>query len=63
MLPNTLPTKCCVVKSFYLIRLNSDCYSVNFRCVDPSSFANVLVNDFDGENREQNAGTFVGSEA
>ena len=63
VLPNTLPTKHCVVKPFYLIGSNSDGYSVNFRCVDASSFANVLVNDFDGKNREQNAGTSVGSES
>ena len=59
--PNTIPAKHCGVKSFYLRRSNPDGYSLNFRCVDAASFANVVVNNFDGKNWEQNTGTSVGS--
>jgi hypothetical protein len=59
VLPNTIPAKHCGVKAFYLCRSNPDGYSVNFRLVDSSSFANVVVNGFDGENWERNAGALV----
>ena len=47
----------CGIKSFYVPRSNPDGYSINFRCVDPSSFSNVSFEDFDGRNWEANAGT------
>ena len=58
---NTIPAKHCGVKPFYLLRSNPYGYSLNFRCVDDASFANVVVNNFDGKNWEQNTGTSVGS--
>jgi hypothetical protein len=61
MLPNTITAKHWGVKPFYLLRSNPDGYSLNFRCGDAASFANVVVNNFDGKNWEQNTGTSVGS--
>ncbi len=45
----------CGVKPFYVPRSNPDGISVNFRCVDPSTFGEVGVEPFDGRNWEQNA--------
>ena len=59
MLPNTIPARHCGIKPFYLRRSNPDGYSVNFCPVDSSSFANVVVNDFDGQNWEQSAGALA----
>ena len=61
VLLNTIPAKHCGVKPFYLLCLSPDGYSLNFRCVDAASFANVVVNNFEGKNWEQNIGTSVGS--
>ena len=61
VLPNTIPAKHCGVKPFYLLRSNPDGYSLNFLCVDVASFANVVVNNFDGKNWEQNIGASAGS--
>lgn len=47
----------CGVKPFYVPRSNPDGYSINFRCVDPSTFAEVRFEDFDGLNWEENAGS------
>ena len=47
--------KTCGVKPFYVPRSNPDCYSINFRNVDRSSFGEVNIEDFDGQNWEQNA--------
>ena len=47
--------KTCGVKPFYLPRSNPDGYSVNFRCVDRSAFGEVIIEDFDGQNWEDNA--------
>ena len=59
VLPNTIPAKHCGVKAFYLCRSNPDGYSVNFRCVDSATFAEVVVTDFDGQNWEENAGALA----
>ena len=47
--------KTCRVKPFYIPRSNPDCYSINFRNVDQSSFGKVTIEDFDGRNWEANA--------
>ncbi|MBT4162226.1 MAG: GFA family protein [Gammaproteobacteria bacterium] len=47
--------KSCGVKPFYVPRSNPDGVSINYRCVDPSTFGNVVVEDFDGQNWEKNA--------
>ncbi len=49
----------CGVKPFYIPRSNPDGVSVNFRCVDPSTFNNVTYEPFDGRNWEQNAGSLA----
>jgi hypothetical protein len=46
----------CGVKPFYVPRSNPDGISINFRCVDDSSFSHVSFEPFDGQNWEQNAG-------
>jgi hypothetical protein len=45
----------CGIKSFYIPRSNPDGVSINFRCVDQSTFTNVEIRDFDGQNWEANA--------
>jgi hypothetical protein len=47
----------CGIKSFYIPRSNPDGVSVNFRCVDQSTFTGVEIQDFDGQNWEANAST------
>jgi hypothetical protein len=47
--------KICGVKSFYVPRSNPDGYSVNVRCLDPSTVAKVTVKPFDGKNWERHA--------
>lgn len=47
--------KTCGVKPFYVPRSNPDGISVNFRCVDASTFEHVQIEDFDGQNWEQHA--------
>lgn len=42
----------CGVKSFYVPRSNPDGYSVNVRCLDPSTVEAVDVRLFDDGNRE-----------
>jgi len=41
---------------FYVPRSNPDGYSVNVRCLDPSTVKNINVSQFDGQNWEQHAG-------
>lgn len=48
--------KVCGVKSFYVPRSNPDGWSVNLRCVDPGTFEEVTLEDFDGQNWEAHAG-------
>ena len=45
----------CGVKSFYVPRSNPDGISIHARCVDPSTFTDIQVQPFDGQNWEQNA--------
>ena len=45
----------CGIKSFYVPRSNPDGYSINFRCVDESTFDGVTIEEFDGQNWEENA--------
>lgn len=42
----------CGVKSFYVPRSNPDGFSVNVRCLDPGTVAEVRIEDFDGQNWE-----------
>ena len=42
----------CGVKSFYVPRSNPDGYSVNLRCLDQSTLAEVTVEPFDDSARE-----------
>jgi hypothetical protein len=41
----------CGVKSFYVPRSNPDGYSVNLRCLDRSTIAEVLIEPFDDDDR------------
>lgn len=40
----------CGIKSFYIPRTNPDGVSIDFRCVDSSTFGRIDIDDFDGEN-------------
>jgi hypothetical protein len=51
--------KVCGVKSFYVPRSNPDGYSVNIRCLEPSTIAKIRVRQFDGRNWEQHADELV----
>jgi hypothetical protein len=42
----------CGVKSYYVPRSNPDGYSVNVRCLDPSTINSVVLIPFDGQNWE-----------
>ena len=42
----------CGVKSFYVPRSNPDGYSVNLRCLDQSTIAEVTIEPFDDRDRE-----------
>ena len=42
----------CGVKSFYVPRSNPDGYSVNLRCLDQSTLAEVTIEPFDDRDRE-----------
>jgi hypothetical protein len=41
----------CGVKSFYVPRSNPDGYSVNARCLDPSTIEHIEVEPFDDDDR------------
>lgn len=47
----------CGIKSFYVPRSNPDGYSVNARCLDPSTVRSTTLIRFDGQNWEANAGS------
>ena len=47
----------CGIKSFYVPRSNPDGYSVNARCLDPSTVRSTTLARFDGQNWEANAGS------
>jgi len=49
----------CGIKPFYIPRSNPDGYSVNFRCLDASEFAEVVIEPFDGQNWEHHAGALA----
>ena len=40
----------CGVKSFYVPRSHPDGYSINARCLDPSQFASMRIQPFDGRH-------------
>lgn len=42
----------CGIKSFYVPRSNPDGYSVNVRCLEPSTIERVDTEQFDGRNWE-----------
>jgi len=42
----------CGVKSFYVPRSNPDGYSVNLRCLDRATLAEVTIEPFDDSDRE-----------
>ena len=42
----------CGIKSFYVPRSNPDGYSVNVRCLEPSTTAHFVYEAFDGQNWE-----------
>ena len=48
--------KSCGIKSFYVPRSHPDGYSVNVRCLEPSTIQSVSTEPFDGTNWEQNFG-------
>jgi len=47
--------KMCGIKSFYVPRSNPDGYSINVRCLDPSTIRNIKTSQFDGQNWEEHA--------
>ena len=49
----------CGIKSFYVPRSNSDGYSVNVNCLELPPEAELTIDDFDGQNWEQNAGALA----
>lgn len=51
--------KVCGVKSFYVPRSNPTGYSVNLRCLEQSTFADIQIEDFDGQNWEKHAATLA----
>ena len=46
----------CGVKSHYVPRSNPDGFSLNYRCIDNDPFEDVVIEAFDGQNWEANAG-------
>jgi hypothetical protein len=50
----------CGIKSFYVPRSNPDGWSVNLRCVDPTTIAGVDYEDFDGRNWERHGAALAG---
>lgn len=51
--------KTCGVKSFYVPRSNPDGISVNVNCLDTSTFDNIEIEGFDGQNWEANAASLA----
>jgi len=51
--------KICGIKSFYVPRSNPDGYSVNVRCLDPSTIEGMDIEPYDGRNWEQSAATLA----
>ncbi len=46
--------KTCGIKSFYVPRSKPDGYSVNVRCLDPSTVKSIKIEQFDGQHWEEN---------
>ena len=44
----------CGIKAFYVPRSHPGGYSVNVRCLDPSTVKSLTLRKFDGKNWEQN---------
>ena len=44
----------CGIKSYYVPRSNPDGISINFRCIDESTFTQVAYAEFDGQDWEAN---------
>lgn len=51
--------KTCGVKSFYVPRSNPDGISVNVNCLDQSTFDEIEIEEFDGQNWEANAASLA----
>jgi hypothetical protein len=51
--------KVCGIKSFYVPRSNPDGYSVNARCLEPSTIERIDITQFDGRNWEQHAASLA----
>lgn len=45
--------KFCGIKSFYIPRSHPDGVSVNARCLDPGTVAEMIIKQFDGRNGER----------
>jgi hypothetical protein len=45
----------CGIRSFYVPRSNPDGFSVNARCLDAATVAELTVEPFDGQNWEASA--------
>lgn len=50
----------CGIKSFYVPRSNPDGFSVNARCLDRRTIADIVVEPFDGQNWEASSGALRG---
>ena len=50
----------CGIKSFYVPRSHPDGYSVNARCLDEGTVADIKVKPYDGRNWEKSHGTIAG---
>ena len=50
----------CGIKSFYVPRSHPDGYSVNARCLDAGTVADISVRPYDGRNWEKSHGTIAG---
>jgi hypothetical protein len=48
--------KICGIKPYYVPRSHPDGFSVNARCLDPSTIRAIRVQPFDGANWEQHVG-------
>lgn len=49
----------CGVKSYYIPRSNPDGVAVTWRCLDRWESLDVIINTFDGQNWEANAGALA----
>lgn len=50
----------CGCKPFYVPRSNPDGFSVNVRCIDPSTIEELTIEPFDGDDWEANAAALAG---